>query len=845
MKRWMTFLTTIGLLGSSLPALGAGPAIDGALSLKAHDTGVYGLDLLAAVEPRAGGVSELEVTFDTAIDPTSVAGHIEIVDEVGTAYTGFTTDLSGAVLTLTLDPALSQHCFTVSFAGLESTTGDVSDASMQFIALEGDVTGDAIVNSIDYSSIKPYYGEDVDVDTFVYDLSVSGPVINTIDSAFVKARFGTAVSCGEFMTAELAGNSLDDYPYFEYVLAFNENATVEIAIDPTRFPDIVGETCDLYVVESKTVAQWDGDKALADVTSGVETVTFAGGTIQANTVTVADAYDLDGDAGIGLGVPYDVVLDCDGNGVLSGGDYIDGYGEVAGLYAMRDTTKDGPLAVTEIVYSGSLWETQNTFYPTSIGSMGKLPLVVVSHGNGHWYEWYDHIGFHMASCGYVVMSHKNNTGPGIPSCLITTLTNTDYLLAKQGVIAGGVLNGHIDSSRITWIGHSRGAEGVAAAFDRLYDGTFTPTHYDKDDIVLISSMLPTDFLGTSSSNPHNANYHLWTASGDADVGGYPNNDIAQTFHLHDRATQTRHSSVVQGAGHGDFHNGGGSSVFSGPCPIGRSRTHDVELGYFLPLIKHYVEGNIPATDFLWRQWEHFHPITFPYLYCSTTGDNAVVISSTYRLGEAAADKFVIDDYQSYTSLTQSSSGGSVSFNVTNAWEGRNDDQDTSYSWVSSDEMNGMIYGRSSDTTRGVVFDWNTNRYYQLGIIASERDLSDDEYLSFRAAQGTRHPYTTSVKEDLTFTVTLRDGSGTTSSINIGAYGGGLEEPYQRTGYGSGAGWHNECETIRIRLTDFQTNGSGLDLTDIEVVRFEFGPSYGSSQGRIVLDDVEIINQPIG
>jgi len=49
--------------------------------------------------------------------------------------------------------------------------------------------------------------------------------------------------------------------------------------------------------------------------------------------------------------------------------------------------------------------------------------------------------------------------------------------------------------------------------------------------------------------------------------------------------------------------------------------------------------------------------------------------------------------------------------------------------------------------------------------------------------------------DLTFDVRLRDSQGGSSTINIGAYGGGIEEPYQRTGCGSGTGWANEFETI--------------------------------------------------
>ena len=145
--------------------------------------------------------------------------------------------------------------------------------------------------------------------------------------------------------------------------------------------------------------------------------------------------------------------------------------------------------------------------------MGKLPLVIIGHGNGHDFHWYDHIGNHLASYGYVVMSHDNDTVPGPASAATTTLGHTDAFIdqAEAGAIAGGALVGHLDSRRIVWIGHSRGAEGVAIAYDRLFDGTVTPTHYAKQDVRLISSMLPTDFKGTDVANPHDANYHLWTA----------------------------------------------------------------------------------------------------------------------------------------------------------------------------------------------------------------------------------------------------------------------------------------------------------------------------------------------
>lgn len=650
---------------------------------------------------------------------------------------------------------------------------------------------------------------------------------------------------------ELAGKSLGTFPFFEYVRAFNVNTPVQVAIDPTRFPSIVGDTCDIYVVNHKSAADWTSTPALTDITpGGALTQAFGGTTIQANTFEVAAASTLNANAGAGLGVPYDVVLDCDQNGSLSDGDFIDGLSGEAGLYMVHDTTVAGPHAVTELVYnlSAAVGTTfgipgtklgEDLYFPTNIATMGRLPLVIVSRGNGHNFLGYDHIGNHLASYGYVVMSHNNNTEPGSQFAAVTTLGHTDAFLdqAELGAIAGGALVGHVDPHRIVWIGHSRGAEGVAIAYDSLFDGTVTPTHFTRADVQLVSSMLPTDFNGPNVANPHDANYHLWTASGDADVNGGAACDLCQTFHLHDRATAYRQSTVVQGAGHGSFHDiPADGDVFTGPCPIGRANTHLIQLGYLLPLVKHYVEGNVPALDFLTRQYEDLKPIGVP------GGDPCIVVNNEYRNG-AALGNFVIDDYQTNTTTNTSSSGGTVTFDVENLTEGRLDDANSDFVFAAADPFNGATQGGPSDSTRGVVFDWTgTNRFYEWQVPAGGNDFTRFLYLSMRGAQGTRHPNTTAVLGDLTFTVTVRDGAGNTGSINIGAYGGGLEEPYQRS-----SGWHNEMETIRIRTTDFANNGSLLNLTNVVAVRLDVGPAAGSNEGRIVIDDLMLTSDlaPLG
>ena len=693
----------------------------------------------------------------------------------------------------------------------------------------GDLNGDNIVDLGDLGVLLANYGlsgatpEQGDLD--------GNTIIDLSDLGLMLTAFGQPCAAPPTLL-ELAGNPLADYPHFEFVQAFNTGEEVSVGIDPSRAGGALGGA--LYVVANKTAAEWDADPALLDVRAGgPQVVVITGSTIQENTFTVAAAGELNADAGTDLGVGYDVVLDADADGLLGVGDLIDGRGDEAGLNVFRDLTTLGPLATTSVTYTGGRFLDQKTWYPTDIANLGPRPLVVISHGNGHEYTWYDYLQQHLASYGYVVMSHENNTQPGIESASQTTLRNTDYFLANLGTIGGGVFNGLIDAERIVWIGHSRGGEGVARAYDKLLDGEFVPTDFTIDQIRLISSIAPTDFLLTNASNPHDAFYHLIAGSADGDVNGGVSSDIVQYMHIYGRATDYRQATQVQGADHNDF-NCCGFQDFVGPpgTELGRTTVQTITKAVYLALVEHYVDDNAPVREYLWRQYEGFR---------SDSAPSTATVSHQYVAG-AGAGHYVIDDFQTETSTLVSSSGGAVTSTVTNLVEGLLDDGNTNYSWLASDPMNGMTHAMSTDISRGAVFDWaaGTNAFIEWEILLGERDFTDDSFLSFRGCQGTRHPNTTAVLGDLDFSVTLRDGAGNTSSISISAYGGGLEEPYQRGDFGAGPGWLNEFETVRVRLTDFVANGRTLDLGDVVAVRFDFGDGFGSSQGRIGIDDVEII-----
>jgi hypothetical protein len=640
---------------------------------------------------------------------------------------------------------------------------------------------------------------------------------------------GSPVDLAGVVRAELAGNPLDAYPHFEYVRTFMEGAPISVAVDPTRYPGITGWSGEIYLVAHKELDEWIDSPGLLDVRGAPQAATFAGADVESDTVLLDSTRAATGEAGTGLGVAYDVVLDTNMDRRLDAGDWIDGLAGEPGLFVAHPTQVPGPLAVTEALYSGGTFLGQDLYYPTDIATLGQLPLVVVSHGNGHNYTWYDHIGYHLASYGCIVMSHQNNTQPGIETASTTTLTNTEYLLANQATIAGGALLGHLDVHRIVWIGHSRGGEGVVRAYDRIFDGTYTPVNFTRSDIVLVSSIAPTDFLGPASSNPHDVNYHLWVGGADADVTGCADCSLCQSFHLLDRSVGNHQSISLHGVGHGAFHDGGGSTVATGPCQVSRADTHELMKSYLLPLVKKYTEGNLPAEDFLWRQWEHFHSPGLPEGPC-------IVVDLEYTPGPSP-DRFVVDDFQSQPAASVSSSGGRVESDFDTLVEGRFDDPNSDFT-TNTVAMNGMTMGDGGDSTAGITFSWSGgDRGMRFSLPTGSMDLGAYRYVAFRVCQITRDPLNEAWFGDQQFEVGLRDVQGQASFIGIGAYGGGVEVPYQRSGCGAGVGWGNEFETIRIRIEDFTRNGSGIDLANIASVELRCGPMYGSKEGRLGLDDL--------
>ncbi|MEM7308083.1 MAG: hypothetical protein AAF682_15500 [Planctomycetota bacterium] len=625
--------------------------------------------------------------------------------------------------------------------------------------------------------------------------------------------------------AELAGVALGGAPHFDLRRVFQEGETVEVLVDPLLFPDVVGATGAVYVTAARTAAAWAADPALVDATGAVEQATF-GPTVAGNVIAV-DAGALSGDAGLDFGVGYDVVVDLDADGLLSAGDLIDGLWPNAaepGLFVVRSPLDPGPLAVSEALYSlGGPFTGQNLFYPSAAATLEQLPLVLISHGNGQSYQWFEHFGTHLASHGFVVLSHETNAGPGVQTAAASTLSNADLFLSNLGSILGGVLAGSVDAGRMVWMGYGRGGEGVVLAYRDLVIGAATPGSFTAEDVALLAALAPTD-LSVPAADPGDVAFALWAAA--ADGGPFDEcfaSSAAWSFHLHDRADGQRQSLYLHGAPAASFV-GGPAGLGTGPCLLSQADVHALARGYLLPLAQHHARGSLAAKDFLWRQWESFHPVGAPAGPC-------VVVDLTHR--EAPADSLVIDDFQSAPSTALASSGAAVTTDLVSLAEDRFDDPDALLAHDPAQEMNGMALGGPLDDTRGAVLSFTDDRFLSFDLAGAPVDASGYRYVALRAAQGTRHPLTALSLGDLAFSVRLEDAGGGAETLGVDAYGGGVEEPYQRTGCGAGVGWFNEMETLRLRLGDFR----GVDLTRLARVTLLFGPSHGSSAGRVALDEL--------
>jgi len=473
---------------------------------------------------------------------------------------------------------------------------------------------------------------------------------------------------------------------------------------------------------------------------------------------------------------------------------------------------------------GARFLQQLIYFPKNIAEQEALPLIVISHGNGHNYKYYKHLQEYLTPRGYIVMSHANQTGPGIQTAAQSTLDNTDLFLASLEKISGGALVGKVDASRIGFIGHSRGAEGVVRAYTRLQDGDFMPKHFHKDNIQFISSIAPTTFLSAEDVDPRSVNYNLFVGGADGDVDGRPQ-QVLMSMPIYERAKGEKTLIYVQAAGHNVF-NDESRDEGTGPDRLDRDVVHKISRATHLALAEMYLKGQGQHRLYFQENWFHSRPPEVPV---------RPQISNEYKRAENDTSGVIIDNFQSEKSTDKASSGAKIVHDVDGLFEGQLQDQDGRFRFSPKDAMNGLTrYLDNPEPPIGLSFQWEDDRKLVFDFSEAAKNLQGFSALSLRAAQMSRHPLTIELADVLSFSVGLTDGLGHQAVLSTEGYGM-IIPPYARSG-----GWATEFNILRMSINDFKTSNPELDLTSIQTLEFYFGPASGSPVGSLVLDDVEFV-----
>jgi arylsulfate sulfotransferase len=178
----MTFTSVIPLRAVSRLTHGSAGTYDVSLPL----TGT------PAIECRSGGgAGNYQVVVTFATTPVSVTGASVTSDSGGTASVSGAPAISGKDVAVNLTGVSNAQTLTVNLLGVSDGT-NTDDISVRVSILQGDTTGNGIVNSSDISQTQSQSGQPVTGANFREDVTASGQ-INSSDINFVQSKSGSAL----------------------------------------------------------------------------------------------------------------------------------------------------------------------------------------------------------------------------------------------------------------------------------------------------------------------------------------------------------------------------------------------------------------------------------------------------------------------------------------------------------------------------------------------------------------------------------------------------------------------------------------------------------------------------
>ncbi len=548
---------------------------------------------------------------------------------------------------------------------------------------------------------------------------------------------------------------------------------------------------------------------------------------------------------------------------------------VAQAQVAPDATATGPQAVTSSEYKLSasidadilagrtteLWA--RVYRPRTLGT-GSYPLVVILHGNhatcgrgtnprtddrvdytssgtcpvgyvvAPSHAGYGYLADKLASWGYIVVSINANRGinaaGGVSGDSGLNLARGRLILKhlqklsewnKNGGTPSSVgveLKGRIDFSQVGLIGHSRGGEGIRAAYNQYGDtGSIWPAKILSP--VRFRALFEIGPVDGQTSRVLNAEGTTWTVLLPMCDGDVSNLQGIKPFDRMMRATsetpiQPKAAVAVWGTNHNFYNTEWQRSDSSGcqghtalfPSTIGSAPQRDTAAHAVLSLIR----ANVGVTA------DKNYNKLFVSRYAVPTNLAAITpIERSFQDSAASAVGIILDDFDKPTG-TSSAGAANESSGVT--------------------VTHGTVGNRHDPSLRGAAISWTSagaTTYFQSNFTAAGtgRDVTPYAYLNLRVARqnSTSNPAT---PNPTNFKVQLIDAAGNKSAaVPIGSY-------LRLTGpVGGPAGLHILLQSAQIPLSKFGT----FALTRLRGVRLLFDDT---AQGAIYVTNLRFSNSQV-
>lgn len=719
--------------------------------------------------------------------------------------------------------------------------------------------GNLLPGAYDFIVRMIRYGYEDDED---FVLRESDVVTRRVTGVVIRQDFwqSKVVFLGCVNMMPLSGRALTEAPYFRYSDAFAEGENVYAAVDPAALPPVkMGKMAAIYLVDSKTAAQWDADKSLNHLpvlggNNAVIKFKTQAGCINHNSFLIWPAASIPG--------TYDIVLDFGNNSSDSSafapdgqytisvppdvGDIIDGY-MVPGFRVVKD-----PGVYTVFNYLGGFDYTEGSFTVTGDDGISRTvpltarvkfpadspgatmpgqisvvkpsyPATIIVHGNGHDYRSYNYLLDHWARNGFIAVSISLNTGQTATDRARVLFQHIEKLKTKFGAKF---------ENNIGIMGHSRGGEGVATV-PRLNQQQGLGYHFNA-----VISLAPTNkFVNEHIIPPWSTPYYVIYGSLDMDVTGEwdgPNLLPLRNcgFALYDKAEGEKKAMLfVYGATHDRFLTPPSDpdldydwlSADDKLNVISGTAHQVIATAYMTAYFRQQLLNDMQFEGMFTGEW-------VPPSVATADGGKARLCCQ-YR--SKPGIRKTVDEFEGVhtnTSWQTSTIGGKVSQAglLTDPIEDELYEADTIY---------------SPHETSGFVIRWNNSGdrlEFTMGPNPADfLNVSGFDTLSFRVTQkydptGTINPF----NADQDFYVLLRDLAGKERMVRVSKFGH-IPYPHVRDlgRYGHIVVKSALC-TIRIPLHAFTIECAGAQRVDLtQVTKLAFVYQFIST-GEIEIDDIE-------